>query len=145
MNTYSELRQKQQKEVDDFPFFFAFSNKQFEEGMAEFGLEPNDTNKIYRLSDTGDYYLRSDTDRLCEMFERHIKEVQTQIDADTTGEGFIFEMFNYELANHEYVITYDITDTLNALGLELGDVQNDQRLKHGLELARQNQLCQRRE
>jgi hypothetical protein len=142
MNVYSELRQKHQNEVDDFPFMFAFSNKQFEEGMAKFGLGPNDTDKIYRLSDTVGYYLRSDAERLHEMFKRHEKEMQDQIDADTTGEGFIFDMFNYELANHEYVITYDITDTLDALGLEMGDVQNDQRLKHGLELARKNQLCQ---
>ena len=33
MNKYNELREKHQKEVNDFPIGFAFSDKQFEEQM----------------------------------------------------------------------------------------------------------------
>lgn len=32
-NRYQEMRNRQQAEVTAFPMFFAFSNKQFEEGM----------------------------------------------------------------------------------------------------------------
>ena len=44
-------------------------------------------------------------------------------------------MFNYELANHEYCITWDITDTLESLGLTREDIENNKNLKNGLEKA----------
>jgi|WetSurMetagenome_2_1015567.scaffolds.fasta_scaffold913689_1 hypothetical protein len=53
INTYLELRDKQQKEVNSFPMFFAFDNKQFNESMEKLGLGPTDTDKIYRFGDTG--------------------------------------------------------------------------------------------
>jgi len=119
---------------------FAFSDKQFEEGMAKFGLTPNDTDKVYSFLNTGGFYLRTDAERLHEMLGRHYKEKQDAIAADPTGEGFIFDMFNYELANHEYVISRCIDSTLDALGLELGDIKKDTRLQHGLKLAKKRQI-----
>jgi len=38
MNSYLELKEKHQKEVNEFPMFFAFNDKQFKEGMKKFGL-----------------------------------------------------------------------------------------------------------
>jgi len=140
MNAYTELKDRHQKEFNDFPCFFAFSDKQFEEGMAKFGLSPNDTDKIYSLSNTGCFYLRTDSPRLAEMFARHNKEFADAVAADITGEGFIFDMFNYELANHEYSYTHDDTSTLDALGVEPEDIEKDQRLLHGLKLAKKKQF-----
>ena len=137
--TYLELKQSHNNEVNAFPFFFAFSNKQFEEGMAKFGLLTTDTDKIYKLGNTGGFYLRTDAERLHEMFSRHEKEMQDAIDADTTGEGFILEMFDYELADHEYIVTCDVSSTLDALGLTPDDIEKDQRLQHGLKLAKKRQ------
>ena len=114
MNAYLEMKESHQCEVNAFPLKFAFSNKQFEEGMKELGLSLDDTDKVYKLGDTGGFYLRTDADRLHEMFDRHEKEMQDAIDSDITGEGFILEMFSYELSNHEYVITHDVEDALNA-------------------------------
>lgn len=74
------------------------------------------------------------------MFERHEREMKEAIETDTTGEGFIFDMFNYELANHEYVITYNITDTLEALGLTADDINNNPLLAKGLKMARKAQF-----
>jgi len=140
MSKYTELKQKHEKEFNEFPIFFAFSNKQFEEGMAKFGLKPTDTDKIYRFGNSGGYYLRTDNERLCEMLKRYDKELQDTIDADSTGEGFIFEMFDYELADHEYIVTYDISSTLDALDLTLEDIKNDKRLQHGLKLAKESNV-----
>lgn len=139
MNTYKELTDKHQKEVNAFPFFFAFSNEQFKEGMEKFGLTINDTDKIYKLGYTGGFYLRTDAERLHEMFTRHDTEIENAIKADTTGEGFIFDMFDYELANHEYGYTHDSSSTLDALGLTPEDIEKDQRLQHGLKLAKAKQ------
>ena len=40
MNKYAELRSRQQKEVNALPLGFAFSNRQFEEMMKGWGLDP---------------------------------------------------------------------------------------------------------
>ena len=134
-NSYYELKEKQRHELEAFPLEFAFSNKQFEEGMRKLGLEPGDTAKIYGLAGTGGFYRKTDAPAFQEMFDRHERELQAAIDSDETGEGFIFEMLNYELANHEYIITWDLGDTLRALGLTMEQAKGCPRLRHGLELA----------
>lgn len=137
-NAYSTLKQKQQQEVDNFPFMFAFSDKQFEEGMAKLGLEASDTDKIYSIGGGG-YVRKTDSQAMGEMFGRHAREMQEAIDADPTGDGFIFEMFDYELGNHEYVITWDVDPTLDALGLTIEEVNASEKLKHGLQKAKKAQ------
>ena len=139
MNTYKVLKEKRQQEVNSFPIAFAFSDQQFDEGMRKLGLNPTDTDKVYSIGGGG-FIRKTDSNALHEMFERHEREIQEAIAADITGEGFIFDMFNYELDNHEYVITYDVTDTLEALGLTVDDINNNPLLAKGLELARKAQF-----
>ena len=134
MNAYRELRDRHQKETNDFPMFFAFSEKQFEEGMAKFGLGPNETDKIYSLG-YGGYYLRTDSERLREMFDRHEREHKEAIAADKKGTGYIFDMFCYELGNHEYGYTWDLEPALDALGLTLEEIENSHALTRGLKKA----------
>lgn len=141
MNAYKVLRDRQQAEVNAFPMMFAFSQKQFDEGMEKLGLKPTDTDKIYRLGNTGGYYRKTDSEALRDMFERHAKEMEEAVEADKTGEGFIFDMFNYELANHEYGYTHEVEDALNALGLTVEDVNGDARMRKALAKAVK---CQRR-
>lgn len=140
MNAYKTLKEKQQKEFYTFPMQFAFTDEQFEEGMRKLGLDPSDTDKIYSYSDTGGFFRKSDAKTLHEMSERHERELKEAIQQDTTGGGFIFEMFNYELANHEYVITGDVEDTLDALGITSEEVDNNPILAKGLKKACKAQL-----
>jgi len=140
MSRYTELKRKHEAEFNTFPIFFVFSNEQFEEGMKKLGLTKFDINQIYKFGNTGGFYKRTDSERLCEMLQRHEKEMQDAIDADSTGEGFIYEMFNYELADHEYIVTYDISSTLDALDLTLEDIKKDERLQRGLKLAKENNI-----
>lgn len=142
MNEYKELRDRQQAEVNAFPMFFAFSNKQFAEGMEKLGLRPDDTDKIYKFGSTGGFYRKTDSKALHDMLDRHAGEMATAIAKDETGEGFIYDMFNYELANHEYCITYDIEPTLDTLGLTEDEVLNDERLLRGLKKAKYNQFAE---
>lgn len=139
MNKYRALKDKQQKEVNDFPMFFAFNQKQFEEGMAKLGLSPDDTDKIYKLGNTGGFYRKSDSEALMEMFLRHSKEMAEAIKADKTGEGFIYDMFNYELGNHEYGYTWDPEPTLIACNMTMEEIKADARLLRGWEKAVKNQ------
>lgn len=135
MNAYRELKDKHQKEVNDFPMFFAFSEAQFAEGMLSLGLKPSETDKLYKFGNTGGFYRKSDSPKLKEMFDRHAKEMKEAIAADPTGDGFIYDMFDYELANHEYGYTRDISDAVRALGLSVDEINADERLLHGLKKA----------
>lgn len=134
MNEYYNLKQKQQKEVNEFPMFFAFSNNQFVEGMVKLGLDPSDTDKIYSIG-AGGYIRKSDSKRLSNLFDKNEAEMQKAIDEDITGLGFVYDMFLYELNNHEYGYTLDVEDTLNALDLSYDDIINNPKLSVGLNKA----------
>lgn len=133
-NKYEKLKDKQQKEFDAFPMRFAFDDKQFEEGMKELGLSVKDTDKIVSIG-YGGFIRKSDIKAFNEMNKRHRVEEKEAMDKDLTGEGYIKDMFDFELANHEYGYTYELDDTLDALGLTIEEINNDERLKHGLKLA----------
>ena len=135
MNRYAELRQRQQTEFNALPLGFAFSGKQFQEMMAGWGLDPDrDTDKIYSIG-YGGYVQKKDAEPLHQTRQRHDEELDAAIAEDKTGDGFIREMFLYELNNHEYSYTGDTEEALDALGYTADEVLNDPRLKRGLEMA----------
>lgn len=137
MNKYVELKNKLQKEFDEFPFGFAFSNEQFEKMKEELGVKEN--NELISIG-AGGYIRKSDEKALDDLINGKELRMKEAIDQDKTGEGFIKDMFLYELANHEYCITYELEDTLNALDLTYEDIMNDDRLRLGLELAKNEYL-----
>ena len=110
---YNELRNKQQKEVDNFPFGFAFSTKQFNEMMASWGLNPEtDLDKIYSIGGGG-YIQKKDSDAMDEMFARHEEERAELMEDLKELEEAIF----YEMKNHEYFYNYQKNyDVLNCFG-----------------------------
>ncbi len=134
MTKYQELKAKHQAEVEAFPFMWAFDEKQFNEGMKGLGLEPTDTDKIFSIG-AGGYIRKTDAPAMKEMFARHKAELKAARAADKKAKGFTFEMFLYELDNHEYCYTGDPTDALEALGLSWEEVQADKRLSDALKKA----------
>ena len=143
MNKYAELRQRQQQEVNALPIGFAFGNRQFEEMMRGWGLDPEkDLDIIYRLGRTGGYYKKTDAQLIHDTFCSHDAELQAAIAEDKTGEGFIYEMFLCELDNHEYGYTMDTEETLDTLGYTADEVLADPRLKRGIEKA-VTEICRR--
>lgn len=139
MNAYQLLKNRQQKEFNAFPLGAAFSKEQFAEMMQKWGLTENDTDKIISIG-YGCFIRKSDRERFDEMNARLNKEMQDAIAADKTGDGFICDMFYYELANHEYCITYDYEEAFDALGVTETQVNADKRLLRGLEKARKKYL-----
>ena len=137
MNKYYELKSKIQKEFDEFPFGFAFSNEQFEKMKEELGAKDN--SELISIG-AGGYIRKADEKALDELVNGKEKRIKEEIEKDLTGEGFIKDMFLYELANHEYCITYELDDTLDALDLTYEEVMKDPRLKLGLQLAKQEYL-----
>lgn len=75
--------------------------------MEKWGLDARkqaDLDKVYSIG-YGGYIQKKDADLLHETRARHDAEMAAAIAEDTTGEGFIYEMFLYELYNHEYGYT----------------------------------------
>lgn len=126
-NAYALLKESQQKEFNAFPMAFAFSNQQFDEGMRKLGLEPSEKDKIVTI-DSGAFIKKTDSEAFSEMAIRHEQQHLDSIAQDMTGEGYILDMFKYELANHEFGITYDIYPALDALGLTPSQISDDVKL-----------------
>lgn len=120
MMTYRQLRDKQEKEFNAFPCFFAFSNQQFNEGMEKLGVQ--DTAELYRGAG-GMFYRKTDSDKLKAMMERFEKELFGAYEND----DFLYDAFLYELGNHEYSITLDPEETCDALGYTVDEVMQDAR------------------
>lgn len=69
------------------------------------------------------FYRRRDAPVFHEMLDRHERERQEAIAADKTGNGYIYDMFSHELANHEYGYAHDAEDALEALGLTMEEIE----------------------
>ena len=131
MTAYQELKSKHQKEVDAFPLGFAFSNKQFAEMMEKWGLTENDTDKIYSIGGGG-YVLKTDAKAMNEMFKRHdqeLREFRKQQDN-------LYQMFVYEMFNHEYALSYDDETVLEVCGITLEELQTDKTISEAYRKAR---------
>jgi hypothetical protein len=131
MNEYLKLKRQHQKEVNEFPMFFAFSNKQLEEGLKKFNVTKEEICSI----GAGGFMKKTDSILFKNMFKKHRAEMDESILGDKTGEGFIKDMFQYEMDNHEYSYTGDIEDTLDSLGLTIDEIINNPALKRGFKLA----------
>ena len=139
MNKYEEMRKRHQKRVDDFPYGFAFSKGQFRDMMKNWALKETDTDEIYYIGGGG-YIRKNDLEEYTKMCEEISKEENDLIEQDKTGEGYIKDMFVYELENHEYGYTHNEDDTLNDLNLTNDQLDKNPALKHGLELAKKEIL-----
>lgn len=88
----------------------------------------------------GGFIRKTDVKEFLEMRKRAKEEILEEINNDQTGDAFIKDMFKYELANHEYCITHNLNDTLEAIGLTIEEIENNKALSKGLELARKEYL-----
>lgn len=126
--TYRELKDRQQKEIDSFPMMWAFSEKQLKEGMEKLGVK--DMGELKAIAPSG-FVRKTDYKALWDLIHRHQQELKDEIEADKTGEGFIYDMFYTELANHEYSYTGDPTEALRACSIQPLQIEKDPRLNKG--------------
>ena len=110
---YNELKQKQQKEFNEFPMMFAFNANQFRKGMERLGI----TDAKAELLDIGGggFIRKTDSDALDELITRHEKEMAIAM----MDKRFLIDAIEYELGNYEYCITHDPTETIRTLSLDL--------------------------
>ncbi|MBR2215997.1 MAG: hypothetical protein IJ849_09595 [Selenomonadaceae bacterium] len=127
-NTYIAFRRRQQKEFESFPCFYAFSDGQLEDGMRKLGVA--DTDELYR-GVGGMYYRKTDSVKLMEL----ITKLDEELKAAFADDNFLFDALTTELANHEYCITYDAEEALDALGLSEAEVTGDKRMSEIFKMA----------
>ncbi len=139
METYQEMQARHQKAISSFPVKFAFSKEQFAQAMQELGLEPNQTSEVVSIGGGG-FVRKRDKEDLLNLFDKHRLEHEAALASDTDGKGYAYQMFLYELGNHEYVITYDLEDTLNACGVTADEINSSPALLKALDNALQDYL-----
>ena len=124
--TYMEFKEKRQKEVNELPMYFAFSDKQFNELMVKLGY--NDENVFLKDIMTiggGSIILKKDKELVMNTFDRIDKELTENFKNDE----FLESVFEYELGNHEYCITYDINEALDALDISYDEYKMSERIQ----------------
>lgn len=137
--SYNELREGQQKVFNDFTncyCFFAFSDEQFNEGMKKLGLKPTDKDKIYRMG-MGGFILRERSKEYHAMMvalDDEMKDYMCEYD-------FAKDAFACEMANHEYCLSHDIEEVLEALNLTAEDIDESVILYTALKAAKRQYLA----
>ena len=134
--TYKQMKDRHQNEVNALPLKFAFTNERFAEILAAWNITEEDAKAGAVLSiGNGGFIRAADRELVINTFSRIHEEEQAAINNDSTGDGFIYQMFRYELLNHEFGYTQDATETLFALGITYDDLEGNEALKHGFNKA----------
>lgn len=126
---YAEMVQMHQKEVNEFPMFFAFSNEQFEEGRKKLGVKKAEIKKKIFGIGAGCYMRKDDFPLWRNLVLRHLAEKKDAIENPNTGIDFACDMFVTEMYNHEYAFTYDQEEVLDACGISQIQFENNEILK----------------
>ena len=110
---YKELKDKQEKEYNEFTskyIFFAFIEEQFLEDLKKLNCAGNE---LYRLGDSGGFILKyrsPEHHKLIDKFERELDEHMKDLD-------FAREAIKYEMGNYEYVYNHNDKQILSILNL----------------------------
>lgn len=123
METYLEFKERTKKETEQFPMFFAFDNEQLKEGKKE--INASDDDKLLAIGGGG-YIKVEDKQNLLDLFDSHEQEHKSNMLAT---DDYVYHMVKYELGNHEFVITYDTTDTFRACELTKELLNNNPQLQ----------------
>lgn len=132
MESYKEMFERHSKEFEQLPIFFAYTKEKFERELEKRGVTEKD---IYRAG-TGAFYLKSDA----ELIQKTIECFDDEFKKAMQDDDFLYSAFYYELANHEFFITGDPIDALDALCLKIEDVENDERMLRIFNLAKKTYL-----
>lgn len=97
--TYEEYRDAKQKEINELPLFFAFSNEQLEDHLKNRNATRAD---IYKLGDTGGFYLKKDAPVIRAAFSKKSELQELMKDHEFAVGAFLYEMNNHEYAINDY-------------------------------------------
>lgn len=109
---YMDLRNRHQREFDEFPIVYAFNDEQLKEALEKLGATKEECISVFGH---GDIVRREDADKLIQLLDRQQDELIRRILDD---EEFAEAAFLYEMDNHEYAINLEGDEAvLDSLGL----------------------------
>lgn len=128
MSKYLQIKNDNQKRFDDFAndniiWIIAMTEKKFNDELTSRGLKPDDVVSVGH----GAFIKKDNYNNYIEYMHMLLKnDAFEQVKNDDVE---VKKAFIYELANHEYCITYELDDTLDALGTTEEEIKKDPRLK----------------
>lgn len=133
-NEYLNMKVRHQKEMNAFPIHFAFGQEQIDKKIKELKLSKDPKKRAEQIVSigAGGFVLKKDFPAFVEMCKRHSRERIEAIAEGEQGGTYLYDMFRYELQNHEYGYTMDTTDTLEALGFTEQDLETRPAIKAAL-------------
>lgn len=125
---YYEFKEKNNKEFHNFiskNVFFAFSEKQFKEGLEKFNIKEEEIkDKLYSYIGGG-YILKSAVQEEKQILKRQHRLLNKYLNNYKN----LVNALEYEMNNHECGYTGDYLDGLYPLGYGIKDLQKDKRLR----------------
>lgn len=123
---FKRLKEKDFNDILSEYWFFAFSTDDLYKWLEKLWIDKDKDNLSEKLLKTwaGWYILKEKYNEYTSMQENYPNQLKEFLE----NEENLLEAFYYELWNHEYVITYDITDTLNALWLKYDEMSENQKV-----------------
>lgn len=134
MNKYIEYKKYCEDRLNAFPIVFAFSNSQLQEGLNKLGV-----NKSEVISIGGGGFIRKGDKQ---NFHDLLDNFDEKLDENLEDDEFVLQMFKYEMGNHEYCITYDDGEVIEACGLDLDRFNSNERLRNLYSKARDYYLSE---
>lgn len=123
-NTYREMEDAHQKDINDFPITYMFGHKsdeEIKEHLAKIGAKC--LAECCSVFGCGDVVRKEDVPRLKELLNLHDAERKLF----SESEEKLYEMILFEMNNHEYGYLRDPHDTLMALGKSYKDLETDEK------------------
>ncbi len=118
---YRALKRKHQQSLEHFEgIFYAFSDKQFKEGLEKLNLSEGDESKLLKLG-VGSFILKEKAGD----FEKMILSQGRELKESLKDKKFMLDALRYELSNHEYSYSGDIYPALGALSLRPEDIPSE--------------------
>ena len=137
MNLYRMQEAEHQRRVNDFLgkyAFFAFDEKQFNEGLAKLGIAPGTEGALVSIPGGG-YLLADRGQELKDLLSKNSQERADAIRDTDTGAQFAYDMFRAALNDTEYSYSEDEEDALQRLGYSMQDIESDPILKPAFDKA----------
>ena len=134
---YKKYKENRQIEFNKLPIYWAFGEQQFQELLKKLNLQdtPEDLKKLVNVG-CGGLMLKSDLPLLKNHNETFSKD--KLLFWLTHNFKFAYSALRYEMNNHEYYYTCDITDTLESLNITFEDIQKSGYLKLAFLIAKKD-------
>lgn len=111
LKKYLDLRKKHEKELNDFPMKYTFSDEGLDKALKELDAKEEECTSIIGC---GDVIRKKDIPNWFNMIKRHKKELDELMEDHDVA----YEAFLYEMNNHEYAINCEgDADVLGCFGM----------------------------